>query len=51
MVVAETVQDYLDGIYAMERSAHLRETLYDKMIAFCSTYYELTDDLKRLFGV
>lgn len=49
MIVAETAQDYLDGIHAIEQSVQMRETLYDKMLAFCSTYYELTDDLKKLF--
>lgn len=51
MIVAETAQDYLDGIHAIEQSVELRELFYDRMMSFCSTYYELTDDLKKLFDV
>ena len=51
IIVAETAEEFLNGIRQLKGSAALRENCYVKMKSFCNEYYNLTSDMKELFGV
>lgn len=51
VIVAETAKDYRNAIHLFESSNETREKCYQGMESYCAEYYNLTEDMKRLFKV
>lgn len=51
IAVASDKQEFIDHIYNIAASREVRENYYKHMEEYCKSYYDLTDDMKKLFGV
>ena len=51
VIVADSPREFLEGIRTLTQCGEVRLSMYQKMEQYCTTYYDLTKDMKQLLGV